>query len=245
MYVPAHFSMSDADAKAVLTQVPTGDLVTVETGVPVATYLPFVYDPDAGDLGTLYGHVTRTNTVWKSGASADSAGAGDSAAVGDCSALVIVHGPDHYVSPQALPSTTDSGATVPTWDYVVVHAYGRLIVHDDRDWLRAHVDELTHRHEHASAQPWEAARVPGGRVWRMLAAAVGIEIPISRLVGKAKFSQNKSPADIATLIDQRHACGDEQGAAVYEHVSLPAAQARAATLAEVAARRGTRGTRRQ
>ena len=221
MYVPAHFAMSEEQVRDVLRRCRTADLVTVEDGVPVATLLPFEYDADAGPYGTLLTHVTRNNTQWR--------------ASGEV--LVIAHHTDHYVSPAGLPSTAEEGRTVPTWDYVVVHAYGPVVVHEDETWLRTLVDRVTARYEGEGG--WRSTDVPGDHISRMLRAAVGVEIPISRVVGKTKFSQNKSPADVETLMRRQELAGDEAGATVYREVSLPAAQARADLLADVARRRGS------
>ena len=146
-----------------------------------------------------------------------------------------MHDTDHYVSPAGLPSHAAAAQTVPTWDYVVVHAYGPVVVRDDVAWLRALVDRLTARYEGEGG--WRTTDAAPDYISRMLRAAVGIEIPISRVVAKAKFSQNKSPADVETLMYRQQLAGDEAGAAVYREVSLPAAQARAELLADVARRR--------
>lgn len=218
MYVPAHFALPDADALAVLAAAGACDLVTTGPDGLTATYLPFQHEPGAG-LGSLTAHLARNNDQWRH--------------TGE--ALVIAHGPDHYVSPAWLPSLADNPRQVPTWDYVTVHAYGELVVHDDVDWLRAHVRALTERHEAGEATPWRVEDA-GDYAERMLRAVVGVEVRLTRVVGKAKMAQNKPPADVEALAAYVEA-SDPEGARYLREVSLPAACRRAGVLDDVAAGR--------
>ena len=117
MYIPAHFAPDDEAVGELLRNHGAADLVTLTADGLVATMLPFVYVPEAGEHGALYGHVARNNDQWKL------------PAVGD--GLAIVRGPDAYISPAWYASKAEHGRVVPTWNYVTAHVYGRLVVHDD------------------------------------------------------------------------------------------------------------------
>lgn len=226
MYVAQHFSLPDDQARQVLSRVGAADLVTVHASGPVATYLPFVFDPEVGEHGALLTHVARNNSQ------------GRDPVLGE--ALVIAHGPDHYVAPGWLPSHAATGQVVPTWNYLTVHAYGSLVVHDDPDWTRDVVSRTTALHE----QLYSVDRVPEDYLARQLRAIVGIELLLTRIEAKAKMSQNKSPADVAGIIEGLRAEGSDEAAVQtaewMEQHSLPAAQRRAATLEELATGPGGR-----
>ena len=84
---------------------------------------------------------------------------------------------------------------MPTYNYIVVHAYGPMSIVEDRTWLRGLVERLTARHEAGRPEPWKVTDAPADFVEQMLGAIVGIEIPLTRLVGKWKVSQNRPAAD--------------------------------------------------
>src|SRR3954454_22190670 len=162
MYVPAAFAMSDEDVRTLLSGHGAADLVTLTSKGLLATMLPFVHDPDAGEHGALLGHVARNNPQWRE------------QPVGE--ALVIVHGPDAYVSPSWYPSKAEHGRVVPTWHYVTAHVYGQLVVHDDPEWLASLVRRLTDHHEAALAEPWSADDAPPKFFAGQLRAIVGVEL---------------------------------------------------------------------
>lgn len=223
MYVPRHFSMTPDQIRILLTEAGAGDLVTHSPAEGlVATYLPWLYDPDAGDHGRLLGHLTRVNTQWRH----------DSGEV-----LVILHGPDHYISPTWFPDD-EAGRVVPTWNYVTVHAYGTLIAHDDPAWTLDVVHRMSAHHETA----YSLDDVPADAVAKMLRAIVGVEIRITRLEAKAKMSQNKMPHDVAAIIDGLRAEGAPEVADWMESVSMPAAERRADLIDDVARRHRARAT---
>lgn len=187
VYVPSHFHMSDDDVRAALQHHGAGDLVTYSADVGLrATLLPFVYEPADGPLGSLHGHLARVNEQWRHDV------------VGE--ALVVLRGPDAYVSPGWYPSKRDHGRVVPTWDYVAVHAYGRLRVHDDVEYVRGVVERLTAKHEAAFETPWAVSDAPAAYVDGQLRAVVGVQLEITRLEGKAKASQNRSRADVDGVV---------------------------------------------
>jgi transcriptional regulator len=186
VYVPAHFAMDDDAVRDLLHHHGAADLVTATPAGLVATMLPFVYDPDAGEHGALLGHVARTNDQWR----ADVVG----------EALVIVRGPDAYVSPTWYASTAEHGRVVPTWNYLTVHVYGRLVVHDDPAWVEALVRRLTTKHEAAMPRPWTVDDAPPAFVAGQLRAIVGVELLVTRIEAKAKMSQNRPAADVEGVI---------------------------------------------
>ncbi|TBW39273.1 FMN-binding negative transcriptional regulator [Siculibacillus lacustris] len=153
----------------------------------LADHLPLLLDPTRGPFGTLSGHLARANPQ------------GAPAAEGR-PVLAIFAGPDAYVSPSWYPSKAETHKVVPTWNYVAVHAHGRLRFFDDRDRLLALVTRLTEAHEAGRAAPWSVADAPPDFMASMLKGIVGFEIEIERLEGKRKLGQNRTPADRAGVI---------------------------------------------
>jgi transcriptional regulator len=194
MYVPAHFAMPDDAVTELLTRHGAADLVTSTSEGLLATLLPFVYDPSAGERGALLGHLARTNDQWRHAARGES--------------LVIVRGPDAYVSPTWYPSKAEHGRVVPTWNYVTAHVYGRLLVHDDPAWVEMLVRRLTSKHESASAHPWSPDDAPPAFVAGQLRAIVGVELAITRFEAAAKLSQNRPTADVDGVVAGLTARGD-------------------------------------
>jgi transcriptional regulator len=163
--------------------------------------LPFVYDRERR---TLLGHFARNNDHWRQ------------PVLGE--ALVIVRGPDSYISPSWYASKVEHGRVVPTWNYVTAHVHGALTVHDDVEWLAALVRRLTDQHEAGRPAPWSVDDAPEKFVQGQLRAIVGVEIAITRIEGKFKLSQNRPDADIDGVIAGLEEVGDELGAAaVREH----------------------------
>ena len=199
MYVPAHFAVAEEDVSELLHRHGAADLVTVTADGLVATFLPFVFDPDFGDHGALLGHVARNNDQWRRPAIGES--------------LVIVRGPDAYISPSWYATKAEHGRVVPTWNYVTAHVYGRLVVHDDPAWVESLVRRLTEKHESERDRPWSVDDAPGRFVAGQLRAIVGVELIISRIEAKAKLSQNRSPADIDGVIEGLDTAGDAISAA--------------------------------
>jgi transcriptional regulator len=157
-------------------------LVTLSSAGLIASHIPMVLDPEPAPLGTLRGHVSRANPQWR-----------DLAA--DVQALAIFYGPHHYISPSWYPSKTETGRVVPTWNYVTVHVYGPLRVIEDPDWLHSHLTSLTAAHEAQFSQPWQLKDAPADYIEAMAKGIVGLQLPIKRLEGKWKVSQNRSAAD--------------------------------------------------
>ena len=190
MYQPSHFAETRLDAlHAFVGAQPLGTLITQDgTGALQADLLPFLLEPGPTPAGTLRGHVARANPVWRE-------------ARGEVEALVVFHGAQGYVSPAWYPAKAEHGKVVPTWNYALVQARGRLRAVEDAAWLRALVGRLTAHFESrrvalAPTPPaWAVDDAPADYVETMLRAIVGIEIELSSLVGKLKLSQNRGAAD--------------------------------------------------
>ncbi|MBP2326559.1 transcriptional regulator [Kibdelosporangium banguiense] len=200
MYVPAHFAPDDDAVQELLTHHGAADLVTSTPQGLVATLLPFVYDQERN---RLLGHVARNNEHWRQPAQGE--------------ALIIMRGPDSYITPSWYASKAEHGRVVPTWNYVTAHVYGTLTVHDDPDWVADVVRRLTSHHEGGRPDPWSADDVPAKFFTGQLRAIVGIEVAITRIEAKFKLSQNRPPADIDGVIAGLRQSGDEVSAAAVEH----------------------------
>lgn len=189
MYLPSHFEETRSEAlHALVRDHPLGTLITQDRrGALQADAIPFVLDASAGGPGVLSGHVARANPLWRETRD-------------DVDALVVFHGAQGYVSPGWYPSKAVHGKAVPTWNYIVVQARGRLRAIDDREWLRAFVTRLTERHEARQATPWHVSDAPADYLETMLGAIVGIEIALTSLVGKWKTSQNRDAADRSGVV---------------------------------------------
>lgn len=183
MYIPRAFRVDDDTAQTLLLDVTVGQLITATAEGPLATFVPWVVDLDAG---CLLGHVARANPQWST------------PAIGQ--ALVIAQGPDGYVSPSWYASKAEHGRVVPTWNYVVVHVYGTLVVHDDDVWVGNVVRRLTDRHETGRDAPWSVDDAPEDYVAAQLRAIVGIELRIERVEVSVKMSQNKTDLDLSGVI---------------------------------------------
>jgi len=186
MYLPKHFEQPDADAIArLLVTHPLATLVWQSTDGLTAEHLPLLLDRGEhdGPHGTLRGHVARANPVWREAAGA--------------AMMAVFQGPQAYVTPSWYPSKAATAKVVPTWNYAVVQARGKLRVTEDATWLRALVGRLTDTHEATRAQRWQVDDAPPDYIEQMLRAIVGIEIELTSLQSKWKLSQNRSAADRA------------------------------------------------
>jgi transcriptional regulator len=205
MYIPAHFMVQDAEVQELLVNHGAADLITLTDEGLLATMLPFAYESSAGEHGALYGHVARNNDQWRKPARGES--------------LAIVRGPDAYVSPSWYAAKAEHGRVVPTWNYVTAHVYGRLLVHDDPQWVEDVVRRLTGKHEAgrvaSPGQPpaWSVDDAPRQFVEGQLRAIVGLELQITRIEAKAKLSQNRPVGDIAGIVAGLSARGDDRNAA--------------------------------
>lgn len=199
MYVPTHFAPDDDAVEELLSSHRAADLVTVGPDGLEATMLPFVYERESR---TVRGHFARNNDHWRHADGND--------------ALVIVHGPDAYVTPNWYPSKVEHGRVVPTWNYVVAHVHGTVKIHDDTEWVDRLVRTLTDHHERARPAPWAVDDAPARFVAGQLRAIVGVEVAITRIEAKFKLSQNRPDADVDGVIAGLRADGDERAAAAVE-----------------------------
>jgi transcriptional regulator len=184
MYVPAHFDASRPETlHALIAAHPFGTLFTHGASGLDANHIPFELDAAQGEQGILKAHVARANPVWQDVANGDEV-------------LVVFRAGDAYISPTWYPSKHEAHRQVPTWNYQVVHAHGRITVHDDERYVRGVVARLTRTHEATQPEPWKMSDAPADFIDQMLKAIVGIEIRITRLQGKAKLGQNKEVRDM-------------------------------------------------
>jgi transcriptional regulator len=182
MYVPVAFAETRVEVMhQLIADYPLGTMITLGRDGLVANHIPFLLDQRSGEHGTLIGHVARNNDVWL--------------AHDDSEVLVVFQSVDGYITPNWYVSKRENHQVVPTWNYAVVHVYGALVVHEDPKWLRGVVGRLTKRFEAGQPTPWKMADAPPDYIAGQLDQIVGVEIPISRLTGKWKTSQNRQPTD--------------------------------------------------
>jgi transcriptional regulator len=196
MYVPSAFAPTDEGVRELLLRHRAADLVTAGPAGLTATMLPFLYD---ADRHTLRGHLARNNDHWRT--------------VDGVAGLVIVRGPDAYISPSWYATKAEHGRVVPTWNYMTAHVHGVVTVHDDPDWVAALVRELTDRHEAGRPVPWSVDDAPPKFFAGQLRAIVGVELAIERIEAKFKLSQNRPAADVDGVIVGLRAAGDPASAA--------------------------------
>lgn len=187
MYAPSHFAETRLDTlHALIAAHPLGTLVTHGAAGLAADHIPFEIGAPtpAAPFGTLRAHVARANPLWRQAGS---------------DVLAVFQGPSAYVSPSLYAEKPVSGKVVPTYNYAVVHAHGTLAAIEEPAWILALLERLTARHESARAAPWSVDQAPPAYIAALLQAIVGIEIPLARLEGKWKLSQNRPPADQAAV----------------------------------------------
>lgn len=207
MYLPAFHREDRLDLQHDLIRThPFGTLVVMGKGGLVANPLPFLLDTTTSSKGVLRAHVARANPVWQEFDPA-------------VEALTIFQGPQIYVSPNFYATKKETGKVVPTWNYVSVHASGKLKAIEDKAWLLDLVRALTERHEAGQPKPWSVDDAPEDYTAMMLRAIVGIEIEITRLEGKWKMSQNRTPADRAGVIEALRGSDAENAEAVADLVA--------------------------
>jgi transcriptional regulator len=184
MYIPDQFRETRPEVlHEAVRAIGLATLVTQGAGGIEANHLPLLLED-----GVLRGHFARAKPVWKS--------------LGpDAQALAIFLGPHGYVSPGWYPSKAETGKAVPTWNYMTVHARGRIRLIEDPAWLRAHAGALSDVHETGRPAPWHLDDAPAGFIDGLLRAIVGFEITVTRLEGKWKLNQNRSGADIEGVRD--------------------------------------------
>ena len=183
MYIPDAFREDDLPAiHAAIERIQLATLVTLTGGGLFATHLPFLLDAGRGEYGCLYGHVARGNQQWRESSR-------------EVEALAIFTADDAYVTPNWHPSKQETGRVVPTWFYTAIHVYGTAEFIEDPEYLRDIVTRLTDKHEAAFPAPWAVTDAPADYVDAQLKRIVAIELPITRIEGKWKYSQRTSAKD--------------------------------------------------
>jgi transcriptional regulator len=200
MYSPAHFREERPGVlQALMRASPLASLVIATEQGLEANLVPLLLRegaPGAGDTGLLLvGHVARANPIWKKPARGE--------------ALAIFSGPQGYISPSAFASKKEHGKVVPTWNYVTVHAHGPIRWIEDDAWLAAFLEELTNEHEAGRAEPWRVSDAPADFTAATRRGIVGLEMPVTRLEGKLKLSQNRPLADRQSVIADLRQQGDQ------------------------------------
>jgi transcriptional regulator len=186
MYVPPAFCYDDlASLHAAMRAARLCNLVTATADGLIATPLPVILDEAEGSHGVLYGHVARANPQWRSPPTGE--------------AMAIFMGADAYVTPSWYATKQETGKVVPTWNYVAVHAYGPVEFFEDADRLLDVVTRLTDLHEKPRAEPWAVTDAPEDFIRAQLRGIVGLRMPITRIDGKRKMSQNRSAEDRARV----------------------------------------------
>lgn len=218
MYVPDHFALTPEQAHEILSRKQAANLVTHHASGLHATLAPF-FHVEGGEFGTLVTHLVRTNPQAREPI--------------DGEALVILDVDDAYISPAWYP-TAAASPEVPTWDYITVHAWGEMTVHDDPEWALRAASALTTRYESDAV----LHAVGPERLERMARAIVGAEVRLTRVVGKAKMSQNRHPVDVAGVAEALAERGHDDLAGFMRDVSLPYARGRYELLADLRETRG-------
>lgn len=198
MYVPKFNEEKDISVlHRLIKSKPLGAWTAISGGAIEVNHIPFVLKENDGELGTLVGHVARNNRIWQT------------LSVNQNS-VVIFQGDQAYITPSWYPSKHKDGKAVPTWNYAVVHAYGIPRVFENPEELMAHITELTEIHEADQALPWKVSDAPQEYIDKLLAAIVGIEIPIAKIVGKWKLGQNRPDSDKLGIIAGLKSGSDHQ-----------------------------------
>ncbi|WP_051208580.1 FMN-binding negative transcriptional regulator [Propionicicella superfundia] len=219
VYVPRQYEMDDEHLRRFLAQPRAGDLVTVTPHGPEATLLPVVYHPDDGPHGSFIAHMSRVNPQWRA------------EIIGE--ALLILTGPHAFMTTRWMPDVLAAGTAIPTWNYLSVHAYGRLVIHDDEQWACRAAAELAELLEPG----YDVDALPEPYRSGQLRAIVGIELQVTRVVAKAKLSQNRSLSDLAEIVAGLRDAGLDELATETEQIACPYAARRDEVVTQAAANR--------
>lgn len=196
MYINKQHRFHDQkDVFSLIQSYPLGTWIYRGTDTMSANHIPFLLDRDRGPNGTLIGHVSRANNIWRE---LDAA----------IPSIIMFQGPQAYITPGWYPGKAEHGKVVPTWDYAVAHVHGTARVVDDRDWTLDMLNRLTDANEAGQAAPWRVSDAPSSYIDKLMRAIVGIEIPIDRIEGKLKASQDEAWQDrLGTVIGLQRMAG--------------------------------------
>lgn len=199
MYLPPSFhAPSDAASLELVALNPLASVVWQEGGALQSTPLPWLLGEGAAPLAGLRAHLPRANALVR--AVTDAAGG--------LPALLIFQGPQAYISPNWYPSKAETERNVPTWNYATVHLHGKLVLHDDAEWVREQLHALTAKHEAAEPRPWRLDDAAPGFIDQLLRVLVGLSFQLERTEAKFKLSQNRAPADFQGVVDALAASSD-------------------------------------
>jgi transcriptional regulator len=189
MYLPPHFREDRLEVNHdLIREHPLGLLVTAGPNGLLANPIPFLVYSEEGPRGTLRAHMSRANPQWQ-----------ELAAVSEC--LVVFQGADAYISPSLYATKRETQKVVPTWNYAAVHVWGTPRVVADPAWLHRQIRDLTDSQEHKRTPPWSVDDAPPEFIAAQAGGIIGIEIPIARIEGKWKVSQNRPEADRAGVVE--------------------------------------------
>ena len=209
MYQPPHFREDRIEVQHdLIRRHPLGLLVTAGPGGLMANHVPFLIYAAESELGVLRAHVARGNPQWR-----------ELSSVEDC--LVVFQGPHSYVTPSWYATKQETGKVVPTWNYITVHAWGRPRAIEDTAWLRRQIGDLTASQESRRAPPWAVDDAPEAFIASQMKGIVGVEIPVARIEGKWKVSQNRPEADRAGVVSGLAAEGEDAMAALVKERGGP------------------------
>jgi len=207
MYIPKQFEEPKVEVMHDLIRAsPLSTLVTLSSSGLNANHIPLHLFQEPSPFGTLRGHVARSNPVWTDFTS-------------NVEVLAIFHGPDTYITPSWYATKKETGKVVPTWNYVVVHAYGSLRIVDNAAWVRAQLEALTAHNEASFPKPWKVTDAPHEFTEKLIESIVGIEIVITKLHGKWKVSQNQPAKNRTTVIEGLEASGMEEASVMAKLVA--------------------------
>ncbi|MCK9396119.1 MAG: FMN-binding negative transcriptional regulator [Methylobacter sp.] len=208
MYRPPQFEQPDIEVMhELIRNRPLATLVTLGANGIDANHIPLHFEQTPEPFGVLRGHIARANPLWRD-------------LVADVETLGIFHGPDAYISPSWYSTKQETGKVVPTWNYTVVHAYGFLRIIDDAAWVRTQLEALTQYNEAAFPEPWAVSDAPENFTEKLLEAVIGIEMVITRLIGKWKVSQNQPPQNQRSVIQGLNASGQSGAVAMAALVNV-------------------------
>ena len=214
MYIPKQFEEPRVEVMhGLIRAYPLATVVTHSFAGLNANHIPLHLSELPAPFGTLRGHVARANPLLSDIANG-------------AEVLAVFHGPDSYITPSWYATKKESGKVVPTWNYAVVHAYGVLGVVDDESWLRAQLDVLTEHNESSFPEPWAVSDAPPEYIESIMAAITGVEMVITKLLGKWKVSQNQPTQNQVGVISGLKASGLVESEAMTALVEAGAKNAR-------------------
>ena len=201
MYLPKDYAVTDRSKMFEFIKSNGFGILFSHTGPePMASHLPFILDENGGEQGLILGHMAKANHQWMY--------------AGGQQVLVVFHGPHAYVSPTWYREED----TVPTWNYVAVHASGVFKAVEDRPGIENIVGRITDHYEASQPQPWQADFTTA-YADQMVKRIVAFEIEITRLQGKWKLNQNHPERRRRRVAEQLTTLGGENERQIAELIN--------------------------